>query len=83
MEIIRNMSQERMEWLNRIHIYSIEDVKLNNPKDLYQEILDLGHPEDEHFYWAIVGAARDRDTSDILRDLDQAKRDDYVAEAKS
>lgn len=77
------MSQERMEWLNRIHIYSIEDLKLNNPKDLYQEIIDLGHPEDEHFYWAIVGAARDRDTSDILRDIDQAKIDDSIAEAKS
>jgi hypothetical protein len=67
------MSQERMEWLQRVGIRTVEDIKTNTPEATYQLLLDEGHPEDEHFYYALLGAAQDLDTIAVFESIQQQK----------
>ncbi|MDB4992027.1 MAG: TfoX C-terminal domain [Parcubacteria group bacterium] len=73
MQTVKNMSQERMEWLERVGIRSVEDIKANGAQNTYQLLIDEGHPEDEHFYCALLGAIENRDTIDIWRSMKEQK----------
>ena len=58
-----------MEWLQRVGIRTVEDIKTNGPQATYQLLLHEGHPEDEHFYYALFGAAADVDTIEIMENI--------------
>lgn len=62
-----------MEWLRRVGIRTVEDIKTNGPQATYQLLLDEGHPEDEHFYCALFGAIEDRDTIEVWENMKEQK----------
>ena len=70
MNMIKNMSQERMEWLYRVGIRSAGDIKATGPKEVYDLVCKAGHAEDQLFYYALLGAAQDVDTFVIIDNLE-------------
>lgn len=75
--MIRNMDQQRMEWLQKIGIRVVGDIKLTGAQEVYKQLLAVGHPEDENFYLALFGAIEDVDTQDIRENIQ--KQNDAIS----
>ena len=73
MQMIPNMDQQRMEWLLEIGIRSVEDIKLTGPEEVYKLLKDAGHPEDQHFYYALLGAVQGLETIEVIENVRASK----------
>ncbi len=71
MNIIRNMSQERMEWLQKLGYQVVGDIRTTGVDEVYRQLIAAGHPEDLHFLYALRGAVEDLDTVAIMKNIEE------------
>ncbi len=67
--MIRNMSQERMEWLQKLGFRVVGDIRTTGVDEVYKQLIEAGHPEDLHFLYALRGAVEDIDTIAIMENI--------------
>ncbi len=47
------MSQERMEWLQKLGFRVVGDIQTTGVDEVYRQLIAAGHPEDKHFLYAL------------------------------
>jgi len=62
---MRNLGPTTENWLNKIGVYSIEDLQSIGAFEAYKKIKYAGYKPSKNLYYALIGAIHNKDWRDV------------------
>ncbi|MAZ41073.1 hypothetical protein CL654_03065 [bacterium] len=68
---LRNLGPTSENWLNKVEIFSKEDLEDVGALEAYKKIKFAGYKPSKNLYYALVGAIHDKDWRDVSHLVNQ------------